>query len=186
MKKILLLLVFLSAVHLIGQAQSGIVPPPVPVKGSSHAASLHLHLPVGVFARSHVAGAGINYAWSRNRFGRSVPVAGLIGFTANAGADYYLGKKITTAGYDFTYGGYANLYVQAGALINHLPTAYFSLTAGPAMDLYEGNTTVGLGINLYGAYYLTSNIAVGPGLLYKKDAQTDALWTATIRVSYIF
>lgn len=110
--------------------------------------------------------------------------------TGNGGVDYYLGKKIEEAGQDFRYGGYTYLYIQAGIIINPVKKGNISLTAGPTMGIYKGNSDFGWGVNLFGAYllqgFMENKIMIGPGVTYKKHAQADALWTAAIRVSYRF
>lgn len=184
MKKYLLLLTGLGLIGLTGWSQLLIVPA-LPQK-ASHAVSLDVHLPAGVFARSQFAGAGLNYSWSHHRFGQNVSPSKRIGFTANGGADYYFGKKVKTAGYDFRYGGYIYLHALAGLLVNPWPDGNISLVGGPTRGIYEGNADTGFGVNLFGSFYLKNNIAIGPGIMYKKHAGTDALWTGAVRASYTF
>ena len=154
--------------------------------GESNAVAFGLYLPLGVFTQSHIAGAGIDYSWSRHRYGRKISPAKLIGFTVNGGINYYVGKKITTAGYGSHYGGYINLYAMPGLLFNPLKNGNISLTTGPSLDIYKAGANAGIGINLLGNYFVSKNIAIGPGIIYKKHTNTDALWAATIRASYIF
>ena len=156
------------------------------IKGESNAIAFGLYLPFGVFSKSHIAGVGIDYSWSRHRFGRNILPGKLTGFIVNGGINYYTGKKITTAGYGFRYGRYLNFYAMPGILYNPLKNGNIALTAGPALNIYKGSANVGIGINLLGNYFLSENIAVGPGIVYKKHTNTDALWAATIRASYIF
>lgn len=152
----------------------------------SNAIAFGLYLPVDVFAQSHIGGAGIDYSWSRHRFGKNVSPDKFLGFTANGGMNYYAGKKITVAGFDFRYGGYLNLYAMAGLLLNPIPNGNIALTAGPAFNIYEGNANTGISINLLSNYFVSENMAIGPGIFYKKNTDTDALWAVTIRVSYVF
>src|SRR5687767_5170142 len=105
MKKVHVFFVFCFLVGGQIQAQSDTIPRP----GKQHLASIILHVPVGVFSESHFGGIGLNYSWSRNRYGIYESRKG-IGFTATGGVDYFLGKKIEVAGHDFKYGGYFYFY----------------------------------------------------------------------------
>lgn len=157
-----------------------------PGKGSNSLASFDIHLPVGVFARSQFAGTGLNYSWSHHRFGINSPAKRLIGFTINAGGNYYFGRKIKISEYDFHYGGYTSSYIMAGLLFNPWANGNISLTAGPTMEIYKGNSDFGFGVNLFGSYYLSENVSIGPGITYTKYAETDQLWALAFRVSYSF
>lgn len=152
----------------------------------NHLGSLDLQAPVGVFARSHFAGAGLNYSWSHHRYGNNIPVKKWLGFTVNAGGNYYLGKKTKPAGYDFRFDNYIDAYVMAGLMANPWPSAGISLTAGPAIGIYKGNTETGIGAQLIGMYYLQKRIAIGPGVSFRKQSKEDALWSGVVRVSYVF
>jgi hypothetical protein len=156
------------------------------IKGESNAIAFGLYLPVGVFSATHIAGAGIDYSWTHHRFGRNIPTDKPIGFIANGGINYYTGKKITTTGYDFRYGGYINLYAMPGILYNPLKNGNVVLTAGPALNIYKESINAGIGINLFSNYFLSENIAIGPGIIYMKHTNTDALWATSIRASYVF
>jgi hypothetical protein len=153
--------------------------------GQDHLASLDLHIPLGVFARSQFAGAGLSYSWSHHRFGANISSSKLIGFTFNAGGDYYFGRSIKTAGSPFQYGGYIYTYLLAGIISNPRPKLNLSLTAGPTLGIYKGNTDMGAGVNLFGNYSIEKNLSIGPGVTYKKHPDADALWTGTIRLSYV-
>jgi hypothetical protein len=154
--------------------------------GQNHLASLDLHLPLGVFARSQFAGAGLSYSWSHHRFGDNISASKLVGFTLNAGGDYYFGRRVKTAGYPFKYGGYFNTYLLAGIISNPKPYLNLSVTAGPTLGIYKGNTDVGAGVNLFGNFYFKKNLSIGPGITYKKHPDADGLWTGNVRLSYVF
>ena len=155
-------------------------------KGQDHLASLDFHLPLGVFARSQFAGAGLNYSWSHHRFGDNISTSKLIGFTFNAGADYYFGRRIKTAGYPFQYGGYIYSFLLVGLITNPQPDLNLTLTAGPTLGIYKGNSDMGIGVNLFGSYYFRKNLSIGPGITFKKHPDADALWTGTVRIGYVF
>lgn len=172
---------FLITLDLAAQEK----PDPVLPRGKDHIASFDLHLPLGVFARSQFVGAGLGYSWSHHRFGDNIMAAKLIGFTLNAGGDYYFGRRVKTAGYPFQYGGYIYAYLLAGIITNPWQDFNLSLTAGPTLGIYKGNADMGIGVTLSGNYYFKKNLSVGPGITYKKHPDTDALWTGSIRLSYI-
>jgi len=73
-----------------------------------------------------------------------------------------------------------------GIICNLVKNGNISLTAGPALNIYKASANAGIGINLLGNYFLSKNIAIGPGIIYKKHTNTDALWAVAIRASYIF
>jgi hypothetical protein len=154
--------------------------------GKSNAISFSATLPVGVFQRSHFAGAGLSYSWSQHRFGWPASPGKWIGLTLQGGADYYFGKKVKTAGYDFRYGGYIDMQALAGIIYNPWANIHFTLIAGPTLSVYKNNTEAGLGINLSSSYALKKNIAVGPAILYRKQSNADALWGLALRASYLF
>ena len=186
MKKYSFLLVFYLLTYLGVQAQIADTSSRKQVKGKSQAVTFGLYLPIGIFSKSHIAGAGIDYSWSRHRFGRNIPLTKPIGFIVNGGINYYTGKKITTAGYGFRYGGYINLYAMPGIVYNTLQNGNVALTAGPALNIYKGSVNAGIGVNLFSNYFVSENIAIGPGIIYKKHTDTNALWAVAVRASYIF
>ncbi|MGZ8516344.1 MAG: hypothetical protein ACXWWD_03295 [Chitinophagaceae bacterium] len=155
-------------------------------KGKSQAVAFAIYVPAGVFSKSHIGGAGIDYSWSRHQFGRNISGGHLIAFMLNGGINYYVGKRVTTAGYDFRYGGYTNIYAMPGILCHPLKKVHIALTAGPALNIYKRSVNAGIGINFFTNYYLSENIAIGPGLIYKKHTNTDALWAGGLRASYNF
>lgn len=180
------LLIFLLSAYLGGQAQNTDTSQPKRLSGKSQAAAFGLYLPTGIFSESHIAGAGIDYSWSRHRFGKDIPPVSPFGFVINGGVNYYLRKTITTAGHDFRYGGYLNLYAMPGIIYNPVKKGNIILTTGPALNIYKGSVSTGIGINFLSSYFISENIAIGPGIIYKKHTNTDALWAVTIRASYIF
>jgi hypothetical protein len=146
-----------------------------------------IHVPFGEFSETHIAGISLSYAWSNNRFGKlkALPKK-LIGFTADAGIDFYLGKKEKVAGYDFKNGSYISLAILGGAIYSPCKRGNIRLTAGPALGIYKGNADLGFGVNLDGSYYLNTRIAITPGLIYLKHKEANALWAASVRASYNF
>lgn len=156
------------------------------LKGKNRQAVFSASLPVGVFGDSHLPGIGLAYSWSHNRFGDSVNVRKIIGFTAQAGLDYYLGKKVTTAGYAFRYNNYFYVHVMPGIICNPSPKTNISLLAGPALGMYKESSSLGFEVSLSGAYHFNHRMSLGPVALYRKHAEVDALWAAGARLSYAF
>lgn len=155
-------------------------------KSKSQAIAFGLYLPVGTFSQSHIAGAGFEYSWSRHRFGKNRLVGKAFGFVANAGINYYLGKKINTTGHEFRYGDYLNVYAMPGIIYNPVKNGNVSLAAGPALNIYKGSANAGIAVCLFSNYFFAEKIALGPGVIFKKHTTTDALWAVTIRASYSF
>ena len=155
-------------------------------RGKSQAVAVGFYLPADVSARTHVAGAGIDYSWSRHRFGMNTNKDKRLGFIANGGATYYIGKSVTTAGYSFRYRNYLNLHAAAGVVYNPLTKGNIALTAGPAIRINENNTRAAIAVNLFGNYYLSEHITIGPGLVARKSSGVGAVWAGAIRASYAF
>lgn len=141
--------------------------------------------PTGSFADSHLIGAGLSYTWSNHRFGDSVNARKWIGFTAQAGVDYFLGKKETVAGYPFKYGNNLYLQVMPGIICNPNSKSNVMLLAGPSLGIYKDASSLSLGVNLSGTYHLSPKLAVGPSVFYRKHAAVDALWTVGVKMGYV-
>lgn len=154
--------------------------------GKSNLGYLDLHVPVGVFARSHFGGMGLGYAWSHHRYGQGIKPSKVIGFTFNTGVDYFLGKNVEPAGYDFRYDGYWYFTALPGIICNPWHDFNFSFTAGPSLGVYAGSSDFGFGSNLFGTYYIDKRISIGPGVTYKNHKQTNDLWTLSVRGCYMF
>ena len=181
MKKRSVFAFFLLILSVSGNAQ----PTTAPSAGKNSLATLNLHFPVGIFARSHFAGPGLNYSWSHKRFGRNI-VSKKPGLILDAGGDYYFGKKIRVAGHDFRYDGYLYTHAMPGIMFNPWLNAHIGLTAGPTMGIYSGNIDLGWGANLFAAYFFKKNLSIGPAITYKKHSKTDALWGGAGRISFCF
>ncbi|RYG47456.1 MAG: hypothetical protein EOO01_14820 [Chitinophagaceae bacterium] len=182
MKKYSFSLLLASMLMLQASAQTSFLRPAP--KGKSQQLVLNAGVPVGVFGDSHFAGAGLAYQLSCHRFGDSVNARKKIGFTAQGGLDYYIGKRVTTAGYPFRFGNYLYAHIMPGLLYNPTPKTNLVLLAGPSLGIYKESSSLALGVSLSGAYYFNSRMSVGPLVQYRKHADVDALWSAGVRVSY--
>jgi hypothetical protein len=128
----------------------------------------------------------LDYVWSTRNFKKDSASDKLIHFAASVGASYYGGKRTTTAGNEFIYAGYTNVFVMAGIDCKWTPPLVINLFTGPVMSNYKGDSDVGLGVNLISNYSISPRVAAGPGIQYRKFEETDALWAAMFRVSYNF
>ena len=155
-------------------------------RGNSHAVNLGLIAPVGNFHRSHLLGANLHYTWSPRRFGWPSMARHAVGVALESGADYYLGRKVKTAGYDFRFGNYLDLHALAGIIGNPWSNVQVSLLAGPALSFYEKQEDLGVAVNLQGSYYLNKKLSIGPHMLFRKHLDEDALWALGIRASLAF
>jgi len=187
MKKntILLFTVFLLVNDILAQTTKSTTGKQ-PLKAMSNAVAAGLSFPMGTYGRTHTAGLMLDYSRSAHRYGNDVYPGKAISFAMNAGVSYNGGKSAPTAGYEFRYGG--NLVIHAAAGIDYAPAmaVNIALLAGPVMNIYEGSVAAGLGVNLFWNYFISKTIAVGPGITYRVQAKTDALWSGTIRASYAF
>jgi hypothetical protein len=124
-------------------------------KGRNNDVSLHLNYPFGGYLKDiSNFGTGIEYAWSQGRFGRmSAKPSKPVGFTFNLGIDYYFGEKEKYGNNTVKYKGTTYLHAYGGAIYNPCNTGNISLAAGPAVELYDGNSEFGFGINLSGTIY---------------------------------
>ena len=168
---------------ILAQADTSVTPNYT--KGKNNAASLGVNIPVGEFSETHIGGISASYSWSHRRFGKlnKLPKK-LIGFIANAGIDYYFGKKETVSGYDFKYGSSVYLHVFGGAIYNPCKDGNITLTTGPTLSLYKSNADLGFGVNLNGSYYFNDRIAITPGVIYMKHNKTNALWAVLMKATY--
>lgn len=181
MKKASLLLVICIANCCQGQAQT---PSFAETKKARHIiqyASFTLHAPVFAFAKSHLAGAGLDYGLVFYKNYRQK-----FAFTINGGIDYYLGEKKEIAEHEFTYGGYLNTYIHPGLFWYIHEKGLLSLSAGPEMGLYKGASDFGIGSRFFAGFYLGTHFLAGPGITYKKQSSADALWTVAGKLSYFF
>jgi hypothetical protein len=150
--------------------------------------SAGITIPFGEFTQTHWLGAGINFSWSKNRFGivNKKPLKP-IGFIAEGGIDYYFGKKETTGGYSYTYNGFTYIHTYGGIIYNCGKNGNINLTTGPALGLENGFTTFFWGVNLSGAYYINEKIAITPGIIFMKDPESyDPLLSCSIKASWAF
>jgi hypothetical protein len=155
--------------------------------------STAIRLPVGNFNSTHLIGIGIDISPSYRTVRLESKIK--ISFTYNGGIAYYLGKKETVSGYQYTYPGYIFLHAFAGILF--IPSKNggltfpsqkieVSLTGGPALGIYNGNTRFNLGSKLELNYHLNDKLSIGPGIIFMKESGADPLWAASLKGTWAF
>jgi hypothetical protein len=155
--------------------------------GKQSSISLGANLPLGNFSSTHISGIATNYSWSNHRFGRmDVKPVKPFGFTANTGVAYYFGKKEIVSSYQYKYPGYIFIHTYAGTIYNGWRKANISLTAGPALGIYNGNTQFHIGSILEGSYFINEKIAITPGIHFMKESGVDPLWSASLKATMAF
>jgi hypothetical protein len=185
MKKLLCVLLITGYFYSFAAAQSK--ENKIQLKGKSNSISAGVNIPFAAFSATHNFGAGIDYSWSNHRYGRmdETPV-NPVGFTVNLGADYYWGKNETIGLYTYDYSTYTFLHTYGGIIYNPGNKVNTSLTGGPTLGIYSGNTEFGLGVNLSGNYYLNKNIAITPVLIFMKESSSDPLLSGSVRATISF
>jgi len=187
MKKALCLLLNIGCLVTMAVAQQKEISNKLQTNSKSNSISTGIDIPIGKFSATHHIGFGLDYSWSHHRYGRmnEIPLK-LLGFTFNAGADYYTGKKENTGYPPYTYNDYTYLHTYAGVIYNPGIKTNIRLTAGPALGLYAGHSQFNFGVNLAGSNYFTKNIAISPAIMLMKESGSDPLWAASVRVIYSF
>lgn len=179
MKRILLLLAFCGFVFLHVCAQSS---SKNKLRKSDSRIDLFagIQLPVGDFAGTHFIGLGVGVSPSYHTTGLFSKVK--IAFTYNGGLSYYLGKKELVSSYPYTYPGYLFIHAFVGALLIPSNKVEISLTGGPAIGIYNGNTRFNLGSKMDFNFHLNKKVSVGPGIIFMKESGADPLWSVSAKV----
>ena len=189
MRKIFLMIILTSILFYNAAAQPESDNKPQ-VRGKSNQVSLNLNIPFeGYLKDISNFGIGIQYEWSKKRFGSmtSKP-AKLIGFTFNIGADHYFGEKESIGMYSVKYKRTSYLHAYGGAIYNPCTGGNLSLTAGPTIELYDGNSEFGFGVNLSGGFYMSKcrNIGITPNTSLMKQGSSEAVFAGGVRLNYTF
>ena len=66
-------------------------------------------------------------------------------------------------------------------LYNPVKNGSVTLTAGPALGIYNGNTRFNIGSKLEVSYHISKKIAIGPGIILMKESGADPLWAAAMK-----
>jgi hypothetical protein len=159
-------------------------------QGQSNEVSLNFDLPVSGYLKDISSfGIGAQYAWSNHHFGKmsSIPESPF-GFTFNAGTDYYFGKKQSSGIYSIKYDGTTYLHAYGGGIFNPCDRGNISLTAGPSLELYNGDSQFGFGVNLSGSLYFNKcgRFALSPDFTFMKQGSSDPIYVAGLRCDLSF
>ena len=180
MKNVLLFLLATTFHLTAALAQStGVIKKIDNKKGISVSAGINI--PVSQFSSTHLIGVGIDCSPSHNLFG--IVKSKKIALTYNGGLSYYFGKKEMVSGYPYDYPGYIFIHAFCGVLYNPVKSGSVSLTAGPALGIYNGNTRFNFGSKLEASYYISKNIGIGPGIILMKEPGATSLWAASFKAT---
>lgn len=150
-----------------------------------------IQMPVGNFSSTHFLGFGINVTPSYHTMSLFSKIK--IAFTYNGGIAYYLGKKETLGGYPYNYPGYFFIHAFTGILFTpskndgsnfQYKNFDISMTGGPALGIYNGNTRLNLGGKLELNYHLKGKQTIGTGIILMKENGADALYAISIKAVY--
>lgn len=158
--------------------------------GRSNAVSLNFNTPVGGYLKDlSNFSMGATYSWSKERFGNmsSVPTR-TIGFTANIGVDYYFGEKETYYNQTVKYKGTTYLHAYGGAIYNPCAGGNIILTTGPSLEIYNGNSQFGFGVNLSGSISFSKyrNFGISPNIFVLKHGNSDVLFAGGLGINMTF
>ena len=155
--------------------------------GKQYSVSVGANLPLGNFSSTHIIGIEINHSWCNHRFGQlEVKPVKPVEFIGEVGAAFYFGKKEKIIDYYYNYPSYIFLHSFAGVMYNPDKKTNISLTAGPALGMYNGNKKFNIGSKLEGCYYLTNKIGITPGIMMMKESGADPLWAASLKATMCF
>ena len=153
-------------------------------KHYSNSISLNVDLPIGYFFKTHSIGIGINYLWSDRRLGRlNYFPDNPFGFIFNTGADLFFGK---TDSYNVSYGGYLYIHLYGGGIFNPSAKVNISLTAGPMLRIYKGDSQLGIGADLRGSYAMSNRISIATVITITKEKDADPFYIGSLQVSFAF
>ena len=147
----------------------------------SNGVSVGINIPVGNFSSTHIIGIGVEYSPLRHTF--QLFKLKHLALTYNSGVAYYIGKKETVSNYPYKYPGYIFIHAFGGVLYNPVKSGSVSLTAGPALGIYNGNTRFNFGSKLEASYYISKNVGIGPGIILMKEPGATSLWAASFKAT---
>jgi len=154
------------------------------IKRNNFAISFGINAPLGNFSSTHLPGISAEGSSSKYLFDtlRRKKVA----FTYNSGVAYYFGKKETVSGYPYKYSGYTFIHAFAGIIINPVKRTSISLTTGPSLGIYNGNSQFNFGGKLEITYHLKSPFSISSGILMMKENKSDPLWGGSLKFGISF
>lgn len=142
-----------------------------------------VNFPVGEFSRTHTIGFSVVYNSLRHDSNQKTPSR--TSFTWNGGAAYYIGKKETGVSYSYKYPAYIFIHGNAGILYSLAKKTFATLTAGPALGFYSGNTKFNVNIQLDINYQINKRILVTPAVILMKEPGANSLWAPGLKAMFI-
>jgi len=116
---------------------------------------------------------------------KKIPVK-RIGFIANSGINYYLGKKEMISNYEYKYKNFTYIHAYAGAIYNPWKKGNINLTIGPATGIEDKIVEFWWGANLNGNYYVNEKIAITPGINFMKRSIANPLLAVSLKATMAF
>jgi hypothetical protein len=150
-------------------------------KDMNMALSFGAIVPIGSFSSTHIAGLRAEYAPARHVFG--LVRLKKFALTYNGGLAYYLGKKETVSSYPYKYPNYLFIHAFGGVLYKLVKKTEITLTAGPGIGIYDGNTRFNLGSQLEISYHINNKWGIGPGIVFMKEKGADPLWSVVLKTT---
>ena len=182
MKILSLLFLLLMHLQMTGQQVSG----KKTNTGKDNLLTVGAEIPIGDFSNTHLFGIGIEYLRSKSKFGIiSDNSKGKIAFVYGGGAAVYIGKKETISFYSYKYPAYFFMKATAGFLYKPGLKSGFTITAGPAIGMYDGNSQFNLTGKMDGSYFISEKMAITPGIILMKEMTVaDPLVAFSLKVSW--
>ncbi|MBL7721207.1 MAG: hypothetical protein JNK98_04360, partial [Chitinophagaceae bacterium] len=108
-------------------------------------------------------------------------------FVYGGGAAIYIGRKENVSLYPYKYPAYFFIKTNAGVLYKPSSKSGFTINAGPAIGIYNGNTQFNWNSKLEGHYFLNEKLAITPGVVLMKEMTVaDALIAVSLKASFTF
>jgi hypothetical protein len=96
--------------------------------------------------------------------------------------DYFIGKKETVAGYSYTYPAYWLVHAYIGGAISIRNNIMISLSAGPGIGHYNGNTVYNTGVHAAVYYSFSKRFMLSPSFKLMQEPGTDWLGAVGLKV----
>jgi hypothetical protein len=150
----------------------------------SNGISVGINISVGDFSSTHLIGIGVEYSPLRHTF--QLLKLKHLAFTYNGGVAYYFGKKEIVSNNPYKYPGYIFIHAFGGLLYNPVKKTSITLSAGPALRIYNSLIRFNIGSKLELSYFINDKIAIGPGIIFMKESGTNPLWAASLKATIAF
>jgi hypothetical protein len=140
-------------------------------------------LAVGSFSNTHLPGftmegGGLTLFRKRTSSPRTHPLL----LNWSIAGDYFIGKKETVAGYSYTYPAYWLVHAYIGGAISIRNNIMISLSAGPGIGHYNGNTVYNTGVHAAVYYSFSKRFMLSPSFKLMQEPGTDWLGAVGLKV----